>query len=109
MRSAADPVFRAIADPTRRAILDLLSQSDHSVKELTARFDISQPAISQHLAELRTARLVTARRIHREHRYRLTARPLRPVIAWLDRYRRFTDPAGHMWALGPTPQTKEDK
>jgi DNA-binding transcriptional ArsR family regulator len=108
MRSpAADPVFRAIADPTRRAILDLLAASDHSVKELTARFDISQPAISQHLAELRDARLVASHRTGREHRYRLTARPLRPVIAWLDHYRRFTDPAGHLWAVGPAPKEKK--
>jgi DNA-binding transcriptional ArsR family regulator len=109
MRSAADPVFRAIADPTRRAILDLLAAAEHSVKELTARFDISQPAVSQHLAELKAARLVTARRVHREHRYRLTARPLRPVMAWLDGYRRFTDPAGHLWAVGPAISPKEKK
>jgi DNA-binding transcriptional ArsR family regulator len=109
MRSTADPVFRALADPTRRAILDLLAASDHSVKELTARFDMSQPAISQHLAELKSARLVAARRVHREHRYRLTARPLRPVIAWLDGYRRFTDPAGHLWALGLAVASKEKK
>jgi DNA-binding transcriptional ArsR family regulator len=109
MRRAADSIFRAIADPTRRAILDLLATSDHSVKELTARFDISQPAISQHLAELRSARLVAARRVHREQRYRLTATPLRPVIAWLDQYRRFTDPAGHLWAVGPATSSKEKR
>jgi DNA-binding transcriptional ArsR family regulator len=102
----SDPVFRALADPTRRAILDLLADSDHSVKELTARFDMSQPAISQHLAELRDAHLIAAHRTGREHRYRLTARPLRPVIAWLDGFRRFTDPAGHQWAIGPAPKEK---
>ena len=109
MRSAADPVFRALADPTRRRILDLLAKSDRSVKELTAQFAISQPAISQHLGELKNAKLVAARRVHREQRYRLTARPLRPAIAWLDRYRRFTDPAGHLWAIGPVDITKEKK
>jgi len=104
--AATDPVFRAIADPTRRAILDLLAANEHSVKELTAQFAMSQPALSQHLAELRAARLVAGRRVGREHRYRLTPRPLRPVIAWLDGYRRFTDPAGHMWAVGPSKEKK---
>lgn len=96
-----DRVYRAIADPTRRAILDLLSSSDHSVKELTAQFSVSQPAISQHLAELRAARLVACRKIHRENRYRLKPAPLAPVLAWLDGYRRLIDPAGHHWAIGP--------
>ncbi len=96
----ADPVYRAIADPTRRAILDLLAASEHSVKELTAAFSISQPAISQHLLELRAARLVSARRVHRENRYRLTAEPLRQVLSWLDSYRHLIDPAGHHWAIG---------
>jgi DNA-binding transcriptional ArsR family regulator len=108
-RSTADRVYRAISDPTRRAILDLLAGSEKSVKELTAEFSMSQPAISQHLGELKSAKLVAARRVHRENRYRLTARPLAPVLTWLDRYRRFVDPAGHHWAIGPSqaPMRKE--
>jgi DNA-binding transcriptional ArsR family regulator len=106
--ATADPVFRAIADPTRRAILDLLAVSEHSVKELTARFEMSQPAISQHLGELRNARLVAARRVHRENRYRLTAEPLGQVFAWMEKYRRFVDPAGHHWAVGPSAPRAED-
>jgi len=98
--AAADPVFRALADPTRRAILDRLVAAECSVKELTASFEISQPAVSQHLRELRSARLVASRRVHRENRYRLTAAPLRRVIAWLDGYRHLVDPAGHHWAIG---------
>ena len=101
-KTTTDQVYRAIADPTRRAILDLLSGSERSVKELTAAFSISQPAISQHLLELRSARLVAARRVHRENRYRLTAEPLGQVFAWVDRYRRLIDPAGHHWAIGPS-------
>src|SRR5258708_7489940 len=99
MSSTPDQVYRAIADPTRRAILDLLAGSERSVKELTAEFSMSQPAISQHLRELRSANLVTARRLHRENRYRLTAAPLGGVVAWLDKYRRFIDPSGHHWAI----------
>ena len=101
-----DHVYRAIADPTRRAILDLLANSEHSVKQLTAAFSISQPAISQHLLELRSAKLVAARRVHRENRYRLTAAPLGSVLAWVDKYRRLVDPAGHHWAIGPAGDPK---
>jgi DNA-binding transcriptional ArsR family regulator len=102
-RAASDQVYRAIADPTRRAILDLLSVSDRSVKELTAEFSISQPAISQHLRELRAARLVASKRVQRQNQYRLTAASLRPVLAWLGRYRHLVDPSGHHWAIGDAP------
>ena len=102
MRSVpSDKVYRAIADPTRRAILDLLADSERSVKQLTAQFSMSQPAISQHLGELRAAKLVAARKVRRENHYRLTAAPLRPVMTWLNGFRRLTDPAGHHWAIGP--------
>jgi DNA-binding transcriptional ArsR family regulator len=99
MSRSSDTVYRALSDPTRRAILDLLSDSERSVKELTTRFTMSQPAISQHLGELRSAKLVASRRVHRENRYRLTAQPLQPVMMWLDKYRRLVDPAGHHWAI----------
>jgi DNA-binding transcriptional ArsR family regulator len=99
-RATPDQVYRAISDRTRRGILDLLADSERSVKELTAAFSISQPAISQHLLELRLAKLVVARRVHRENRYRLTGAPLGQVFAWLDKYRHLIDPAGHHWAIG---------
>ncbi len=94
-------VFKAIADPTRRAILDLLAESERSVKELTASFEMSQQAVSQHLGELHAARLVVARRVHRENRYRLTPAPLRSVASWIQGFQQFKDPAGHHWAIGP--------
>ena len=53
----ADAVFRALADPSRRAIFERLSRGEAAVKELTARFEISQPAVSQHLGALRKAGL----------------------------------------------------
>ena len=99
-----DAVYRAIADPTRRAILDRLAVEECSVKQLTDSFAITQQAVSQHLGRLREARLVTARRIRRERRYRLTPTPLRAVIRWLDGYRRFVDPSGHQWAIAPTAE-----
>lgn len=95
-------VFKAIADPTRRKIIHLLSLSERSVKELTASFSVSQPAISQHLRELRLARLVTLKKAGLEHRYRLTGDPLREVFDWAARYKRFFDPAGHAWSFTPS-------
>jgi len=92
-------VFRAIAHPARREILELLANSPLSVKELTARFDMSQPAVSQHLKELREAKLVSSERDGLEQRYRLTPQPLRYVIRWSERYRHLVDPVGHHWSL----------
>ena len=63
--------FRAISDPTRRAILDLLSERDLMVKEITARFRVSQPAVSRHLRVLREARLVREQRVGRARVYGL--------------------------------------
>jgi DNA-binding transcriptional ArsR family regulator len=96
-----DTVFKAIAHPARREILSLLSISTRSVKELTAAFSISQPAISQHLRELRDAQLVASDRVGLERKYRLTAAPLKIVMEWSAQYRGFFDPAGHAWKLTP--------
>jgi DNA-binding transcriptional ArsR family regulator len=101
-------VYRAIADPTRRAILDLLAAKERSVKEMTASFPMTQQAVSQHLKELHAAKLVRSRRVHRENRYRINTAPLRSVAIWLEGFRRFTDPAGHKWAIGPIPGKREE-
>jgi DNA-binding transcriptional ArsR family regulator len=82
-------VFRAIADPTRRALLDLLRTSDRSVSELAEPFQMTQPAISQHLRVLRQAGLVRPKQVGRQRVYRLNARPLREVRDWAVRYDRF--------------------
>jgi DNA-binding transcriptional ArsR family regulator len=97
--TSGDIVYRAIADPTRRAILDRLMHSECSVRDLTTSFDMSQQAVSQHLGTLRAAKLVRPRRVGRENRYRLTPAPLTSVAGWLDRYRQFLDPSGHQWRL----------
>jgi DNA-binding transcriptional ArsR family regulator len=96
-----DEVFKAIAHPERREILALLPESARSVKELTAEFSMSQPAISQHLRELKDAELVASERVGLEQRYRLTASPLKLVADWTLQYRRFFDPAGHAWVFAP--------
>ena len=82
-------VFRAIADPTRRALLDRLRAKELSVAELAAPFRMTQPAISQHLRVLREADLVRPQRVGRQQVYRLNAKPLRQVRDWAAHYERF--------------------
>src|SRR5580693_4864973 len=87
-RFTAD-VFYAIADPTRRALLDLLAQGEEPVNSLAERFAVTRPAISQHLAILLKTRLVRARRVGRERRYRLRPKPLEKIYEWIALYERF--------------------
>jgi DNA-binding transcriptional ArsR family regulator len=80
--------FSALADPTRRAILQRLSQGEASVSELTAPFDISMPAISRHLKVLEQAGLVARSRNAQWRPVQLNAAPLAEVAGWVERYRR---------------------
>jgi DNA-binding transcriptional ArsR family regulator len=92
MRSVAvveDKIFQALADPTRRAIFESLTCGEAAVKDLTTRFEISQPAVSQHLATLRDAGLVNGRREGRCVYYRVEPRGMKPLIDWIARYRAF--------------------
>src|SRR5262245_22999624 len=82
-------IFRALADPTRRAIFEWLARREMSVSQLKAGFDVSQPAISQHLAALRGAGLVSERREGRFAYYRVDPKGLAPLVSWIDRYRAF--------------------
>jgi DNA-binding transcriptional ArsR family regulator len=84
-----DKIFQALADPSRRAIFESLTRGEVAVKDLTARFDISQPAVSQHLANLREAGLVNARREGRCVYYRVQPRGIKPLIDWIAHYRVF--------------------
>ncbi len=88
---AQTDVFRAIADPTRRALLDLLRTGDRTVNELAEPFDMSRPAISQHLRLLLQARLVAVRKEGRQRRYRLTGSAIGRVARWAG---KFEDAAG---------------
>jgi DNA-binding transcriptional ArsR family regulator len=93
-------IFQALADPSRRAIFESLTEGEAAVKELTARFDISQPAVSQHLAALRDAGLVSGRREGRCMYYRVEPRGMRPLIDWIAHYRAFwMDRVGKLEAL----------
>lgn len=82
-------VFSAIADPTRRAILDALRGRERSAGEIARLFPVSRPAISRHLRVLRGAGLVRERRAARSRFYSLDAAPLRDVGRWLEHYRLF--------------------
>jgi DNA-binding transcriptional ArsR family regulator len=82
-------IFRALADPTRRAVLERLAGREMTVTELRGGFSISQPAISQHLATLRRAGLVSERRHGRHAYYRAAPEGLAPLAGWLERYRAF--------------------
>ena len=86
---AATDVFRAIADPTRRAILDRLRAGPAPVNDLAAAFEQSRPAISKHLRVLREARLVSEQRSGRERVYRLHPMPLQTIVGWVEGYRSF--------------------
>jgi DNA-binding transcriptional ArsR family regulator len=81
--------FAAIADPTRRAILDLLKAGELPAGEIARRFPVSRPAISRHLRVLRRAGLVRERRVARSRRYLLDAAPLREAAEWLNHYQVF--------------------
>jgi len=87
--AAAEDVFRAIADPTRRAILDRLRVGKAPANDLAAGFEISRPAVSKHLRVLRDASLVRERREGRQRVYELTPAPLRDVVSWVESYRAF--------------------
>ena len=82
-------VFHAIADPTRRALLDLVAESEQPVKILAQTFSMSRPAISQHLRILKQAGLVIERKVGREHLYSLRAEPLHEVSDWVQHYEQF--------------------
>jgi DNA-binding transcriptional ArsR family regulator len=82
-------VFKALADPTRRALFEQLHTREMTVSELTAGLSISQPAVSQHLAALRNAGLVAERREGRFAYYRADPKGLKPLVGWIDRYRNY--------------------
>ena len=84
-----DRIFQALADPSRRAIYESLAGREAAVKEITARFDISQPAVSQHLAALKEAGLVSGRREGRHVYYRVEPEGMKPLIDWIEHYRTF--------------------
>jgi DNA-binding transcriptional ArsR family regulator len=84
-----EATFHALADPTRRAVLDLLCTGSQPAGRIAESFPVSRPAISKHLRQLRKARLVVEHRSGRHRLYQLNPEPLRAVDSWLEHYRRF--------------------
>src|SRR5215471_16950865 len=82
-----DHTLGALADPTRRAILVRLSEGEARVTDLATPFDISLNSVSKHIRILERARLVTRRKVGREHLLSRNARPLDEAAAWIDRLR----------------------
>lgn len=88
---STEAAFSALADPTRRAVLDLLRGGSLPAGRIAQAFPVSRPAISKHLRLLRRAQLVRERREGRRRIYELAPGPLKSVDSWLSSYRKFWD------------------
>lgn len=84
-----EATFHALADPTRRAVLDLLRRGSQPAGQIASAFPVSRPAISKHLRLLRRAHLVREHREGRNRVYELNPEPLRAVDSWIEQYRVF--------------------
>lgn len=90
MPSAANNLFKALADPTRRALFERLTRNgEQTVHALTERAGVSQPMVSKHLSALKRARLVRHRRKGRETHYRARPEALAPLVDWMSHYGAF--------------------
>jgi DNA-binding transcriptional ArsR family regulator len=86
---STETTFHALADPTRRAVLDLLRAGSQPAGRIASSFPVSRPAISKHLRLLRRAHLVEERREGRHRLYSLNPQPLKGIDTWLAQYRVF--------------------
>jgi DNA-binding transcriptional ArsR family regulator len=87
--SPTDQLFAALANPTRRAVLDLLLDGPQAAGTIADHFDMARPSVSEHLRVLRDAGLVTEARDGRHRHYTVRPEPLRDVQQWLSPYERF--------------------
>ena len=105
-----EATFSALADPTRRAVLDLLRQGSQPAGRIAQAFPVSRPAISKHLRLLRRAHLVQEHRQGRHRFYHLNPTPLKAVDSWLEQYRVFwTASLTNLKAFVETEYAKETK
>ena len=91
VHNSAQPVFRALADPTRRAVIMMLAEQDLSVNMIANHFDISRPAIAKHLAILRDSGMVSVRTEGRERINHLNPEALKAAFDWLNYFENFWD------------------
>ena len=90
MQTAPDALFKSLADPTRRALFERLSRDGaQTVRMLTDKSGVSQPAVSKHLGVLKHAGLVRSRHRGRETHYSAQPRALEPLLDWMSYYSRF--------------------
>ncbi|HMG86409.1 MAG TPA: metalloregulator ArsR/SmtB family transcription factor [Terracidiphilus sp.] len=90
MPAVTNNVFKALSDPTRRAIFEHLSRDgEQTVHALTHRAGVSQPAVSKHLTVLKRAKLVGHRREGRETHYNAQPQALAPLVDWMSQYGAF--------------------
>jgi DNA-binding transcriptional ArsR family regulator len=90
-RAELTGVLKAVADPNRRQIIDLLARQDLPVSKIADRFKISRPAVIKHLRVLRSAKLISVRPCGRERIQRLNAAPLREVEKWVSQFESYWD------------------
>lgn len=103
-----DTTFTALADPTRRAILERLARGEATVSELAAPFDLSQQAVSKHLAYLERAQLLAKRREGRQHFCALHPAAFADVVSWITKTRVFwNDSLDRLEALARQVQEQE--
>jgi DNA-binding transcriptional ArsR family regulator len=105
-RRELDLVFRALADPTRRQILERLAEGRTRVTGLAQPFSMSLPAVSKHLRVLEAAGLLSRERHGREHVLSLEAGPLKDALRWMERYRRFWE--GSLVALAEYVENQQE-
>jgi DNA-binding transcriptional ArsR family regulator len=90
MQAVTDNVFKALSDPTRRAIFEHLSRDgEQTVHALTHRAGVSQPAVSKHLTVLKRAKLVRHRHEGRETHYSAQPQAIAPLVDWMTQYGAF--------------------
>ena len=91
MTPAQQPAFKALADPTRRAILTILAEGERSIGDVADAFDMTRPAVKKHLGILEDGGLITVEAQGRERFNALNPDGFRPVLSWLEFFDRFWD------------------
>ena len=109
-----DPVFQALADPTRRAVVQRLSRGTAPVSELAEPFDMALPSFLQHLKVLEGCGLVRSQKAGRVRTYQLSPQPLRAAEGWLAEQRALWDRRldqldRYLQDLQPTPRPEKEK
>lgn len=87
----AQPAFKALADPTRRAIISMLAQGARPIGDIAAEFEMTRPAVAKHLGILRESEIITVERKGRERINRLNPAALKTAADWLNYFDRYWD------------------